>query len=199
VGRMSTGLMSISMDPWGTDDCGLIGRIARGDAGALASLVALYEPRVRRLAHRLMAWDGELDDVVQDVFLAVLEKAGGFRGDASAWTWLTAITLNRCRTYRRRRAVRERVGALLGRHRAAERAADQPALDQEVAREVRAAVAALPGRDREVIVLFYLEHKPAAEIGDLLGVSQNAVEVRLHRARGRLKVRLDGFVKGVKS
>jgi RNA polymerase sigma-70 factor (ECF subfamily) len=56
---------------------------------------------------------------------------------------------------------------------------------------VRDAVSRLPGKDREVIVLHYLEGMRPADIADVLGASTNAVEVRLHRARAKLKVELE--------
>ena len=49
----------------------------------------------------------------------------------------------------------------------------------------------LPSRDREVVVLLYLEHRRPAEIATLLEISVNAVNVRLHRARQKLKVLLE--------
>ena len=178
------------------DDGDLARRIARAEPGAFEELVALYQPRVTRLAYRLLGWGGDVEDVVQDVFLAVLRKAGSFRGDASLWTWLTIITLNRCRTDRRRRLLRFRVHGLLSHGEPVEQApADHRPIEDETAREVRSAVAALGAKDREVIVLFYLEQKTAPEISRLLCVSQNAVEVRLHRARGRLRLKLQSLVK----
>ena len=69
------------------------------------------------------------------------------------------------------------------------------AADDETRRQqVRDAVAALPPRDREVIVLFYLEDLPVAQIAQLLGVKNNAIEVRLHRARQRLKTQAGGLL-----
>jgi RNA polymerase sigma factor (sigma-70 family) len=64
----------------------------------------------------------------------------------------------------------------------------------ETNQKVRDAVAALPPRDREVIVLFYLENQSISAIAGLLGSSNNAVEVRLHRARQKLKGALDGLL-----
>src|SRR5581483_11223859 len=78
--------------------------LAGRDPAAFERMVALYEPRVARLAQRLLGWDGDVDDVVQDVFLVALTK-GGWRGESSAWTWLTTVTLNRCRSRLRRRAL----------------------------------------------------------------------------------------------
>src|SRR5688500_12036613 len=76
-------------------------RLARGDPGAFEQVVATCRPRVERLARRLLAWRGDVDDVVQDVFLVALEKARTFRREASLETWLTAITVNKCRSHRR--------------------------------------------------------------------------------------------------
>lgn len=171
-------------------------RIARGEPGAFEQLIALYQSRVERLAHRLLGWADGADDVVQDVFLTALRKAATFRGEASLWTWLTAVTLNRCRTHQRRNLLRLRVHAFLsGRGGAQGESSDQAAIDDETARRVRSAVAGLRPRDREVIVLFYLEHRPAAQIAGLLSISRNAVEVRLHRARLKLREPLQGLVK----
>jgi len=60
-------------------------------------LVALHEPRIRRLAHRLLGWrdaGSDADDVVQDVLLVLLNKLHTFRGDATLSTWLTSVTIN---------------------------------------------------------------------------------------------------------
>lgn len=177
------------------DGADLASRIAAGEPGAFELLVALYQSRVTRLAYRLLGWSGEVEDVVQDVFFTALGKAGSFRGHASLWTWLTVLTVNRCRTHQRRQMVRRRVHrVLLNATPSQNTAADRGAMDHEVAREVRSAVAALPPRDREVIVLFYLEQKTIAEIGRLLNASPNAIEVRMHRARAKLRELLKAFV-----
>lgn len=192
---MSTAVM-IGQGLEGAEGGDLARRIARAEPGAFEQLVALYQPRVLRLAHRLLGWGDGADDVVQDVFLAALRKAGTFRGDASLWTWLTIITLNRCRTHRRRNLLRLRAHGFLSRQKPKQaESSDRPAIDDESARQVRSAVAALGPKDREVIVLFYLEHRSAAQIAELLSISRNAVEVRLHRARAKLKQSLQGLMK----
>ena len=193
---MTLALMTTRVEPEEDADVELAARLARGEAGALEEVVGLHQAGIVRLANRLLGWTGEVDDIVQDIFLTALEKAGKFRGQSSLKTWLTVITLNRCRTYHRRRKIWRRVVATLtARPRAASSAADQAALSDEVAREVRSAVAALPSRDREVIVLHYLEHKSPVEIAELLGSSQNAIEVRLHRAKAKLRQSLQGLMK----
>ncbi len=162
----------------------------RGDVLAFQRLVESQRLRVARLAHRLLGWPDEVDDVVQDVFVSALENAGKFRGDCSPSTWLTTITVNTCRSRRRRL---RRLLLARAQKRVEPRAFERPApasMDREAFARVRQAVQALPARYREVIVLRYLEEMPAARISQVLGVSHNAVEVRLNRARKRLRARL---------
>ena len=70
----------------------------------------------------------------------------------------------------------------------------RPGLDDETFAAVRRAVRALPARYREVVVLRYLEEQSIDEVSRALGASKNAVEVRLHRARARLKDALADLV-----
>ncbi len=177
------------------DDSILARQLAAGQPQALEDLIGRYQRRVARLAQRLLAWDGDVDDVVQDVFLTALEKSGRFRGDSSLWTWLTIITLNQCRSRLRRRKLLARLPFRLSR-REPHPPADQISLQEETGERVRAAVAALKPRERELIVLHYLEHRPTAELAELLGISRNTLEVRLYRARQRLKMALADLAKG---
>jgi RNA polymerase sigma-70 factor, ECF subfamily len=177
-----------------TESAPLARRIASGDPTAFDELVARYQPRLTRTVHRLTGWGrhADVEDIVQEVFLAALNHARSFRGDASPSTWLTAIAVNKCRSHRRRLAV-------LWRRLVQSPAEDQaPASDElaqhETSARVRQAVQALPPRDREVIVLRYFENLPPAEVARMTGQSKNAVEVRLHRARARLAGALHDLV-----
>jgi RNA polymerase sigma-70 factor (ECF subfamily) len=73
-------------------------------------------------------------------------------------------------------------------------AADAAAVRDDTLAQVREAIKKLAGRDREVIVLHYLEDRGVAEMSELLKLKTNAVEVRLHRARQRLKKLLEPLV-----
>ena len=165
-------------------------------ADPFEQLVATHEPRVRRLTHRLLGWRNggdDVDDVVQDVFLAALKNLAHFRGEASIATWLTRVTINRCRTHRRRQFLRLR---WLRRQQPAGNAppGDEQSVADETSAKVRRAVQQLSPRDREVIVLCYLEELPPAEIATLLEITRSALDVRLHRARKRLKDLLSDLV-----
>ena len=68
--------------------------------------------------------------------------------------------------------------------------ADKRLLDGEVFFHIQRAVRALPPKYREPIVLRYLQELPTDQICEILGISENALQVRLNRARNRLKVQL---------
>jgi len=160
---------------------------ASRDAASFDRLVAREHAYVARLVGRLVGWRSDVDDVVQDVFVAALGGWARFRGDCAERTWLTRIALNKCRSYGRRRWVRERLFALWQARTDSVASGEGDSDRHETAEQVRHAVMRLRQPDREVIVLHYLEELSAAEIAKLINLRRNAVEVRLTRARQRLK------------
>ncbi len=176
----------VKSPPQEADDRDLAARLARPDAApddaALDELVRRYQKRVAGLAFRLLAWSEGVDDVVQEVFLRVVGGRARFRGQSSLWTFLAAITVNCRRGVRRRQWLRRRwENVLRGGTAQTAAASDEPLVRGETSAQVRAAVARLPAKYREVIVLRYLEELPIEEVAAALGTSRNAVEVRLSR------------------
>jgi len=172
----------------------LAGAVARVDSAEFDRLVEQHRAAVARLAHRLLGWPQDVEDVVQDVFLAAWKGLPRFRGGANLGTWLTRITINKCRNHRRREMLRLKwlwarravgVAAVAG--------ADEAAMGAETLEQVRSGVRRLPVRYREIVVLRYLEQMPIEEIAEVLGLTRGNVEVRLHRARERLRRELDGL------
>ncbi|MFQ5807930.1 MAG: RNA polymerase sigma factor [Phycisphaerae bacterium] len=161
-------------------------------------LVAGHRQRVARLCFRLLGWREDVEDVVQEVFLAAFGALPKFRGHSSVSTWLTRITVNACRSHVRRRLRLRRL--FLGTRESTKPRIGQPAerelMDHERCERVRRAVRKLPPKYREVVVLRYLEELAVPEIGQVLGLSRNAVEVRLSRARRQLKTDLAGLLEG---
>ena len=171
------------------DPGGLVAPAVAGDRLAFAQLVVRHQDRVTRLAYRLLGWQGEVEDVVQDVFVAVLRNLPGFRGESQFATWLYRITVNECR-----RARRKRLWRMSFWKKTAAPAERDPVGEREVSEKVREAVRRLPARSRDVVVLRYLEDLPISEIGRILGLKPNAVEVRLSRARRQLQAALAGWL-----
>lgn len=179
-----------------TDDKLPPSALAAEEAAAFEQLVCCHQAAVARLAHRLLGWrDREaVEDIVQDVFLIALRRLKDFRGESSVRTWLISVTINCCRSHRRRSLVRLRwLRQVFSTTALVDDAANRTHA-QETSREVRDALCKLAPPDREVIVLFYLERMPAAEMAVLLGVRVATVNVRLHRARTRLKKHLTHLI-----
>jgi RNA polymerase sigma-70 factor (sigma-E family) len=145
-------------------------------ASGLAALFRQYHAELVRLAVLLVRDQQTAEDVVQDVFLHI--RRDRLPRPESSLAYLRAAVLNGCRSVLRRRAIARRLGrghgapAEMAWHESAEHAA----IRAEERREVLAALAALPARRREVLVLRYYLGLSEAEIASTLGISRGAVK-----------------------
>jgi RNA polymerase sigma factor (sigma-70 family) len=177
-----------------SEEQALVERFRQGDDSAFDRIVERHSAEVAALANRLLGWPGDVDDVVQDVFVAAFVNRRKFRGECRLRTWLFTITVNKCRSYRLRRRLRAMRVRDFEPTTGQEQGTERPAMDEETFARVRHAVQTLPRTYREVVVLRYLQGFEPAEIGGLLGVKVNAVQVRLNRARARLKEQLGNLL-----
>lgn len=172
------------------DDCvdrRLAARFLSGEEPAFDEIVRRHQGRVSQLVHRLLNCPADVEDVVQDVFVAVLSKLHQYRGDSRFSTWLTRIAVNQCRSHHRRRSIRRRgFVRLFEKFRTADVVENQR-WSSDSHDTVREAVGNLPAKYREPIVLRYFEQMALPEIADVLNLTRGAVEVRLTRGRQRLK------------
>ncbi len=173
----------------------LVEKFSRGDESAFDRIVERYSTDVGILANRLLGWPGEVEDVCQEVFLAAYLGLKKFRCDYSLKSWLFTITINKCRSHRRRRLLRLRTSSRAAvKDKVSKRSAGDNPVDTEAFSRVRNAVAALPAKYREPVVLKYLEELDTDEIARVLDMSQNALHVRLSRARERLRHELKKLI-----
>ena len=174
----------------------LVERFGRGDDSAFDRIVERYAADIAALANRLLGWPQDVDDVVQDVFLAAFKGLKSFRGDCRLRSWLFTITINKCRHYRRR-CSRPRIVPIdeTAPKLCLNEDAEMIAIDTESLERVRQAIRALPTKYREVVVLRYLQGLETAEICRLLYITTNTANVRLNRARKRLKDALGDHIK----
>ena len=166
----------------------LLARLKDRDPDAFDEMVMQKAPELQRLVSQLLGWDSACEDVVQEVFVTAWEKIDRFRGDSSINTWLYSIAINQCRKVRRKRGRwRKTFQRLCERQLANTQVIDLEQKTDPTVAAIHKAVNELNQRDREVIVLCSLEGKTIDEAGTLLGIRKNTLEVRLHRARKRLK------------
>ena len=175
-----------------SEELDLATQFRQGDDSAFDRIVEQHSAEVAALANRLLGWPGDVDDVVQEVFLSAFLGLKRFRGECRLRTWLFTITVNKCRSFRfrRRRSVTRAVAGDPEMAAGPDPGGDQVAMDKETFARVRRAVQTLPQKYREVTVLKHLQGLQTQEICDLLGITANAMQVRLTRARARLKEQL---------
>lgn len=137
-----------------------------------------------------------VDEVMQEISLAAVEGRSPLADPAKVAPWLYRLAVIQSLLYRRRQGRRRKLtDRYTQRHRPSERdCREMDPLDWLLAEErrdqVRTAVARLPRRDAEILLLKYTEDWSYRDLAEHLGISQSAVEARLHRARKRLRAEL---------
>jgi RNA polymerase sigma-70 factor (ECF subfamily) len=163
------------------DDRDVIAHVLAGDRGAFEILVRRHNQRLFRAARAITRTDVDAEDVLQQAWLGVYKNLAQFRGDASFPTWATRIAVNEAIALTRKRPmVAEVVDS-----------ASQVAPDTDLARAQVGALlehclANIPQGNREVMVLRDILELDTAETAACLGLTEEAVRVRLHRARAAI-------------
>lgn len=184
---------AFSSDTQGT----FVARLRRNDEAAYEELVRTQAGRMLSVARRLLRNDEDARDAVQQALLAAFRAIGDFNGECQLATWLHRIVVNVALMKLRSRARRpeESIEDLLphflpdGHHVTTfDRPPDAETLllRGEARARVRAAIDQLPDSYRTVILLRDIDELDTEEAAQLLGLTPNAVKIRLHRARQAL-------------
>jgi RNA polymerase sigma-70 factor (ECF subfamily) len=168
----------------GGDD--LLARLARRDEAAFAELIGRYFDRVHRIAWRVLGGAADAEDVAQEAFLKAWTAPGQIRDGRAIGAWLSRVATNLAldRLRRRRPESPAELPDLVDPRAAADRGLERATLETELAD----ALAALPDRQRAALVLVHFEGLGNLEAAATLGVSIEAVESLLARARRNLKL-----------
>ena len=177
----------------GPDDNGeelaLLARVATGEPEAFRGLVDRHLPTVLAIARRMLRDDAEAEDVAQETMLRLWRNAAGLElGPHGVRPWLRRVASNLCIDRvraRRNTTVVEEVP-----EESAPPSQVRHIAERELGARVDAALQALPERQRLAITLFHYEGMSQIEVGEVLGISDEAVESLLARARRTLKVAL---------
>jgi RNA polymerase sigma-70 factor (ECF subfamily) len=175
----------------------LMDRYARGDDAALDDLYRLCASRVRGFLARLCANQSLADDLTQDAFLRIHSARGTFVAGAPALPWMFAIARNSYVDHLRREEVRRAhrtTTAVLATANAFEPPADggdRAAIARQMLGVVQQALMTLPVRQREAFVLIRFEGLSLAEAALVLGATQAAVKILVHRAYVVVRAAMD--------
>ncbi|MFO0685446.1 MAG: RNA polymerase sigma factor [Sandaracinus sp.] len=175
-------------EPSHEDEPALLRAAGAGDASAAQAIFRAHGARIHRTASRILgAADGDVDDVVQQTFLAAFEGAHGFDGRSSVATWLVGIATRRALDLARSRARRARWGnvtALFGFPGTAAAPTPDGAMEQRSL--VERALAELTPDQRVVFVLSAVEGHTLQEVADMTATGVSTLHARLTAARKRL-------------
>lgn len=159
----------------------LVEAVRRGDRDAFGRLYALYSPLVHGvLLARVPA--GEVDDLVQDVFLTAYRKLDSLRESAAFGGWIAMIARNRAMDFHRNRQETEEISDEIAHATTSEE-------DAEAARALTA-IRSLPEAYRETLILRLVEGMTGPEIAERTGLTPASVRVNLHRGMKLLREKL---------
>lgn len=180
--------------PTGLNDNEIISKVLKGDSSAYAELVNRYQNYVFTLTLRMIKSREDAEEVAQDIFIKAFRSLANFRGDAKFSTWLYTIVNTTCITFLRKKKLEVHS---LDNEKVFEAAdsVDSGMRANQVEQKSRSAmvskaISLLSPDDAQVITLFYKAEQSLEEIASAMGIEVNAAKVRLHRARTRLKEKM---------
>ena len=178
-------------------DMDIISLVLKGDHNAYATLVNRYQNYVFTIVLRYVKSREDAEEVAQDVFVKAYRSLAAFKGDAKFSTWLYTVTTTTCITFLRKKKLEvhsldnEKVFEVADNVDSG-MSANQIEQKSKV-NMVNEAIKLLSTDDAQIITLFYKGEQTLEEIAQILGKETNAVKVQLHRARGRLKDKMEKY------
>lgn len=185
------------------NDATLVARLVAGENLALDIIMKRYQKPLYFFVLRYVHDEDFAYDLVQETFFRVYTRAQSYKSEYRFTTWLYQIALNLCRDHERRQSIR-RFFSLTGSEESekAKAAMSHDArIEENYEKEIeikglQAEIANLPHKLKAALILFTLEENSQATCSEILGISQKAVESRVHRARKileqKMAKRLDG-------
>jgi RNA polymerase sigma-70 factor (ECF subfamily) len=192
-------------------DAMLLARLRAGDMSAYDEMVRAYSPRMLAVTRRILNSEDDAKDAVQDAFLSAFRGLASFAGGSLLSTWLHRIAVNaalmRLRTRRRKpeRSIETLLPVYLEDGHHAETfqewtlPADKAMMRAEQRAVVRKCIGELPENYRTVLIMRDIEELDTDETAERLGLTPNAVKIRLHRARQALRTLLDPHFRSARS
>lgn len=189
-------LHRIEGTPAEMSDEALVAACGTGEMAALGALYDRHAASIRRFLARMSGTCArDLDDLVQTTFEMIPHAARNFDHRSSARTWMFGIANNTARHHVRTEIRRRRLSEAATLEALAPSTTSDPSRDVAARRraaQLAEAIVSLPPKLREAFVLVYLEGLPGAEVAHVLDTREGTIWKRLHEARAKLRVLLEG-------
>jgi RNA polymerase sigma-70 factor (ECF subfamily) len=176
----------------------IVRRVLDGDVASFELILRRYNQRLYRVARSIVGNDSEAEDVVQEAYLNAYRHLGDFAGRSSFATWLTRIAVHEASARRRSRQRMRNIEideaeSLTMRP---TRQADDALSTRELGDVLRIVIDELPPDFRVVFTMRLVEGLSTEQAAECLGLSQENVKIRLHRARSRLRKSIESRLGG---
>ncbi len=172
----------------------VVERVLAGDIACIEILMRRYNQRLYRVALAITRNDGEAEDIMQETYVRAYQHLGQFAGRAKFSTWLTRIAVHESLARNRQRgrfehslASPESEGDIMDTFPSGAPGPEQQVSTTEAGRLLEQAVNSLPDLYRTIFVLRDVEELGTGEAAEVLGISEENVKTRLHRARALLR------------
>jgi RNA polymerase sigma-70 factor (ECF subfamily) len=181
----------------GLTDTEIITKVLRGEQAYFVQLVERYQNYVFTLVLRMADNREDAEEISQDVFVKAYRALADFRGESRFSTWLYTIVRTSCITFLRKKklvtvSIDDEAKPMQLENRESGFRANSVEQKSKHAM-VNEAILLLGPDDRQVITLFYQGEQSLEEIGKIMGLEPNTVKVKLHRARQRLKEKMEKY------
>jgi RNA polymerase sigma-70 factor, ECF subfamily len=163
-----------------------LARCAQGETAAFAEIVQAHQAMVFSIALHYLQDRGLAEDLAQEVFLELYQRTAGIESADHLTYWLRRVTVNRCIDLGRRKKHRRETAL----EDSPEPATSDGATDPLLTGRLKESLAALPEKQRMMVVLRYQEGLGPAEIAGLLEMPVNTVKSTLHRTLEELRKKL---------
>ncbi|MEO6962433.1 MAG: sigma-70 family RNA polymerase sigma factor [Puia sp.] len=181
----------------GLTDTEIISRVLHGEQAAFSLVVERYQNYVFSLVLRLIENREDAEEVAQDAFVKTYRSLADFRGESKFSTWLFIITRTTCISFLRKKKLHtvslndDSTGLQVENKESGFRA---NIVEQKSRHDVlNEAIRMLGADDSQVLTLFYKGEQTLEEIGKIMEMDPNTVKVKLHRARQRLKDKMEKY------
>ena len=189
---MLANAVHLAADQTLTDET-IISRVLHGKTEDYEILVRRYNNLLYKTARGILSVENDIEDVMQEAYIKGYEKLGQFRQEAKFSTWLTRILINCALQHLQKLKGREHLSLDILTREGIDGEEDapmettNPQVGENLAKALEGAISHLPAKYRVIFILREVQHLPVADAASIVGISEENVKIRLHRAKGMLK------------